>query len=316
MKQLTIEMPYHVDSVHIYLAEIGDDLVLFDTGPPLEEAKKFLREQIDFSRLRYVFVTHGHIDHYGMADFLQQESGAQVLLPRHGIRQLSGGSEYTQRLADIFRGLGFPSDSVQPLIAMFDKVSKQATLPEQFLVVEDTGDLLKSLDVGFVSCPWHSQGDLVYTHKEYALLGDVALRGLFPVPILDVDFACPDNGRFDNFSAFCLTIDRLKQLEGKSFLPAHNNYFDDLDAWICFVVSKVVDRAAKLLAHYRAGKTVYQTVKSMFGEQSADPLMVFLKTSEVSFIFDFLRAQERLQQVMLKHDLYDRVASYFNKISH
>lgn len=314
MKQLTIETPYHVDSVHLYLAEIGDDLVLFDTGPPLEDAKKFLREQVDLSRLRYVFVTHGHIDHYGMADFLQQESDAQVLLPRHAIRQLSGGSEYTRKLTNIFLGLGFPADSVQQLITRFDKVSKQAALPEHFLVAEDSVDILKSLDVGYVSCPWHSQGDLVYTHKEYALLGDVALRGLFPVPIMDVDFACPNNGRFDNYSAFCTTIERLKELKGKVFLPAHNQYFDDLDNWICFVVTKIVNRAARLLNQYRTGKTVYQTVVSLFGEQSTDPLMVFLKTSEVVFMFDFLRDQERLREVMQKHQLYERVEACFRKI--
>ena len=314
MKQITIETPYHVGQVHIYLAEINGELVLFDTGPPLEDAKKFLRANIDFERLRYVFTTHGHIDHYGLSGFLEQEAGAQIIMSRNAIRQLTTGRQYRQQLFDVFIGLDFPAEKCTSLIEKFDEVSKWAPPPERCLAAEDAGDLMDDLGIKFVSCPWHSQGDLVYLYDDYAVMGDVALRGLFPVPVLDVDFSCPDNGRFDNYGAFCTSIDRLKQLDNKVLLPAHNQYLDDLDGWICFAVTKVVDRAARLVSHYQDGKTIRQTVEDLLGEQTANPLMVYLKASEVALMFDFLHDHNQLKEVLRKHHLYGCVAASFSKL--
>jgi len=69
--QHTINTPYMVGPVHCYTAWFGDELVLFDTGPPVVEAQRFLAERIDLGRLRHVVVTHCHIDHYGLAWWLE-----------------------------------------------------------------------------------------------------------------------------------------------------------------------------------------------------------------------------------------------------
>lgn len=314
MKQLTIQMPYHVDEVHVYLTEINGELVLFDAGPPVAGAESYLRDNIDFERLRYVFVTHGHIDHYGLAGFLEKESGAQVVMSRIAIKQMTAGRRYLEEMAEVFRGLDFSAGQCAPLLDRFDEIHNWSQPPERYLVAEDAGDLLESLGIGFVSCPWHSQGDLVYLHDTYAALGDVALRGLFPVPILDVDFASTGNGRFDNYGAFCDTIDRLKSLDNRTFLPAHLRYLDDMDGWICFAVSKLVERASRLQCHYRAGKSVRQTVEALFDAQSADPMIIYLKASEVAFMFDFLRDRDQLRDVLKKHRLYGRVEAGFCKL--
>ena len=67
MRQHTIHTPYLIGEVHCYSAEINGELVLFDSGPPTAEALALLVSQIDLSRLKYLFITHCHIDHYGLA---------------------------------------------------------------------------------------------------------------------------------------------------------------------------------------------------------------------------------------------------------
>ena len=56
--QHTLETPYMVGPVHCYSAEIAGELVLFDTGPPTEEARQSLQRSLALKQLRHVIVTH------------------------------------------------------------------------------------------------------------------------------------------------------------------------------------------------------------------------------------------------------------------
>jgi len=315
VKQITIELPYHVDHVHLYLFDIGGDLILFDTGPPIDDAVNYLKENIDFDRLRYVFITHGHIDHYGLASFLQRQSGAQVILSRAATMQFGDRGHYLGDLTRIFRGLGFPEGSAKSLIAEFEDVGKMAPLPENTLIAEESLELMETLGIDYVECPWHSQGDLVYLLDNYAVTGDVALRGMFPVPLLDVDFAGRDGVRFDNYRAFCLSIGRLKGLEGREFLPSHRDHLYDLDGWIRFVVRKLLGRAEQVAPLRRMGKNVYQAVSTLFGPPEKAPFMAYLKTSEVAFLYDFLRHPEQLAEVLREYRLYEEMETHFSVLS-
>ena len=82
MRQHTVHTPYMVGDAHFYSTEIDGELVLFDTGPPTPEALDFLCREIDLTRLRYVFITHCHVDHYGLAAHIAANSGAEILIPR------------------------------------------------------------------------------------------------------------------------------------------------------------------------------------------------------------------------------------------
>ncbi len=67
--------------MHCYSIELAGELVLFDTGPPTAEARAYLQRALPLKRLRHVIVTHCHIDHYGLAAWLEREYGATVYLP-------------------------------------------------------------------------------------------------------------------------------------------------------------------------------------------------------------------------------------------
>jgi len=311
VKTITIDMPYHVNHVHVYLAECESGLVLFDTGPPLADAKRCLRENIDFARLRYVFITHGHIDHCGLAGFLQKETNAQIVLSRGSAAQLSGGKTSIDKLTGVLKNLGFPNASALLLAETVSQINKLAPLPPRYLVAEESTELLDSLGVDTLACPWHSQGDLVYLLDGHAFLGDVAIGGTFPVPLLNADYVNTQSIRFDSYAAFCTSMENLKQIQGKTLLPSHNKPLVDLDGWICFTVNKLLGRALKLRPLYTQHDNVYQTVRQFFGSPEEDPLKIYLKTSEIAFMYDFLNQPKKLQEVLLRHDLFHLVERQF-----
>lgn len=80
-QQHTLDTPYMVGPVHCYSATIAGEEVLFDTGPPAAEARAYLRRHLDLSRLRHVIISHCHIDHYGLAHWLEQNTEATIYLP-------------------------------------------------------------------------------------------------------------------------------------------------------------------------------------------------------------------------------------------
>jgi hydroxyacylglutathione hydrolase len=83
-----IEVPYmrgDDNEVYIYETALNNNLILFDTGPDTEQAKRYLIDNIDLDRMSYVFITHCHPDHAGLMSFLQESFGIRVVVSRYDV---------------------------------------------------------------------------------------------------------------------------------------------------------------------------------------------------------------------------------------
>ncbi len=107
IQQHTVDTPYMVGPVHFYTTEIEGELIMFDTGPATGSAKKYLQKNIDLPKLKYVFITHCHIDHYGLAHWLEEETDAQIFLPYRDGLKITAHQERLQDMYDLLSDLGF-----------------------------------------------------------------------------------------------------------------------------------------------------------------------------------------------------------------
>lgn len=121
MKQHTVQTPYMVGEVHFYSAELDCGLVLFDTGPPTPEGEACLRENIDLKRLKYLFITHCHIDHYGLANYILQHSDAELFFPRKDAIKFQRHNERMERVGELLGGYGFGKDFAVQLRESFER---------------------------------------------------------------------------------------------------------------------------------------------------------------------------------------------------
>jgi glyoxylase-like metal-dependent hydrolase (beta-lactamase superfamily II) len=73
---------------NVYVVEAESTLALVDAGYPGEE-KKILKkiETLSPKRLRMIFLTHAHFDHYGSAEAVRRATGAKI-----GIHALDSGA--------------------------------------------------------------------------------------------------------------------------------------------------------------------------------------------------------------------------------
>ena len=303
MRQLVLPAPV-IGEVRIYTFEVNGELILFDTGLFGHESIQFLRSEIDLKKLKYVFITHWHPEHAGLAAFLGAETSAEIFISKRDADKLSQLEGFRGKMKNIFLSRGFPDVAAQQQSSFYLGLIDMAPVPDTYRILEESHDLLDHLGIRWFYCPWHSARDVVYLLQNYAVIGDTVLKDVFSCPTIEVDPTTSTGGRFNNYRAFCDSISLLKQIEDYTLLPSHREPVASIDAWVEFIVSKLVERTRAVASHLRAGKTVYQTVVQHFQERVDSPFFLYLKASEIAMSHDFLLAPELLLQALEKNNLH------------
>jgi glyoxylase-like metal-dependent hydrolase (beta-lactamase superfamily II) len=194
---------YKVDGVraaNVYLVEIGDGLLVVDTGMP-GNAKRIVAFIESVGRratdLRYIVLTHCDIDHIGSVAALKQLTGAKV-----AIHELDG---------PVLAGEQRPQKG-GPVMAAFSRLLRpQPVVPDLLLKDGDTIGGLHRMHV-----PGHTAGSIVLRRGDGvvfsgdALLGDRHGQVRPPAPRLALD-------RVQALAS----AERIKALPMKLLCPGH-----------------------------------------------------------------------------------------------
>jgi 2,4-dienoyl-CoA reductase (NADPH2) len=306
IKQHTIATPYMVGDVHFYSARIAGELVLFDTGPPTEAAWELLQTEIRLTELQHIFITHCHIDHWGHAARLVNETGATLYLPQRDVDKISHHEQRITGMMEVLRRHGFDQAYLDKLRGEIDSDEVFPPIPAVYEVVERSR-VPQRLGLEVLACPGHSQSDLVYRKGNQAVTGDVLLRGIFQSPLLDIDlqtFA----GRFHNYRAYCHSLQNLVSLRDCQILPGHRYTIESVDETVLFYLRKMLDRAGKLKPFARE-PDVAGLIRRLFGAEPLPLFHTYLKASEIIFMQDLLSEPDLLKQALIKAGLFARLAA-------
>ena len=128
---------------------------LVDPGGDLDKLKQALEKT--GVELEKILVTHGHMDHCGMAGVLAKDMGVPIEGPHEGDRF------WIESLDDPARRYGLPGESFEP---------------DRWLGQGDTVQV-GELELDVVHCPGHTPGHVVFVHKpsHFAIVGDVLFAG-------------------------------------------------------------------------------------------------------------------------------------------
>ena len=292
--QLPITMP-GLGHVNTYALEDERGFALVDPGLPGPESWAALRQRLEtagipLSRVHTTIVTHSHPDHFGGADQLREEAGAEVLT-HESFRSLVADTnddidmdlldadedeliELWKRRFASFEPTPWgttreppPDDAIRRWITMGQGGHRRFRGPEPTIrVVDDEAVRLAGRDWFAVHTPGHTTDHLCLFDPEEGVLlaGDHVLPTITPhiAGSTDVD---------DPLATFLRSLDKVAALEGLTcVLPAHGHPFADL-AGRCNHIREHHEERLQLLRdaqHDHLDAPVEAWMKVLFRERS------------------------------------------------
>jgi glyoxylase-like metal-dependent hydrolase (beta-lactamase superfamily II) len=230
-----------------------DQTLLIDTGwdsPENRVALKKALESIDAWPPETILLTHGHIDHFGLGGYLQQLTGAEIMVHKEDAHMLDDYEEdlvrwYDKVMTDAIEG-GFETDGLEDVRAKLLLASKAMLKPVSFTAFEDLKIELKGGTLKSMGVPGHTPGSVAYTIREEAFSGDAAIENTVNVEDLKQEF---------------LSLQKLKVF--KNIYPGHDRMplsRQDIEA----LEAHFVDRLDDVLGACRDGATLRQIVERMY----------------------------------------------------
>ncbi len=191
---------------------IGEKTIIVDTGDP-GYAKGILRalskEKIDRRDVSLIFITHGHIDHFGSVFELKRSIDAPIVIQRHDEPYLN-------------RGVQGPLYAKNRLAAFMKRIGGNFSVPKRYgftadLTFDHHMDLQPyGVEGELIATPGHTLGSASLVLADgRAIVGDLLVRRYF----LAGPPAIPpflQDGR-----AFYESIRRLDELGVHSYYPGH-----------------------------------------------------------------------------------------------
>lgn len=302
---LPVPFPAAGGPVNVYAFEDeGGGLALFDAGIKSAEGERALREGLaargrSFAEVRRIFISHGHIDHFGLAPRIRAESGCAIHVhpldaPKvlEASRHLREGDAYAAYLAR----LGLDA-------AQVSEVRAGASYAQRFA---DGLDEVQPLHGGeklrFARCelevlhlPGHTPGLVCLWEPARRVLfaDDHLLEKVSPNPLLELG---PEGeaGKFRALSTYLESARRAQRLPAQLVCPGHGAPFSGHAQLIDRLLGFYEKRQAKILDALAQPRTALELVAVVFGQ--VRPGELFLQLSEVVGNLEVLEDAGRLRR--------------------
>ena len=264
---LSCPVPFDVGSVNVYLL-LGDPLTLIDTGSRINFTLEDLaaltaRAGVALKDIRQLFLTHRHIDHFGLAQDIRKHSGCEVISSTTDgpfMAEWEGlitGSR--QQLRDQGVAFGIPDDLFH-LNETWVKAILHAAAPVASDRLVREGDVIHAggRDLRVIETPGHTEGlvGLVDDQARVYLANDHVLKHITPNP--DVYSYDPDNLR-SGLPDYVRSLHKVRDMPVDLVLPGHGYEMTDLRGRVDEILvhhQRRVARIEALLAE--TPRTIYE----------------------------------------------------------
>lgn len=268
--QMRIPIPDNpLGNINAYLIRTEEGSILVDTGWNTDDAFNSLRTQmktygVNFSDLKYIFITHIHPDHYGLVGRLEQFTDAKLIIHKDDKALLASRYIHTDELVDDMtdwlRINGVPDEEQ----TYFSRASLSilgyidVALPD---IVVNGGEKIKvgSFDFEIIWTPGHSPGHICLYEENMGILiaGDHVLEKISPN--ISMNSQTVNNPLVDYLSS----LNKLKNLKVDLVLPGHGRVFNNFSKRIDELLIHHENRLIEMLKNFRKEPlTAYQIAKN------------------------------------------------------
>lgn len=294
--QVKISMSYPLRWVNSYVLQSPSGVAIIDPGPRSRETEEEWSRALQGMGLTIldvseVLLTHHHPDHYGLAGWIQSQSGCRVYMSQRAYEEtlLTWGSDATlnRELSSWFKQHGLPAplvDQIEEHLAVFwAQVLPQpeVTLLQDGIACDFGGRSWIPIETG-----GHAPGHISLYDQELGIMvcGDAVLPQISPNVSL-IPGSDPDP-----LHTFLQGLHKLRQYEPRLVFPGHRNPFTTFHKRIDDLLSHHEERLVKveklLVGLPRSG---YDICMALFGSKLTIHQMRFAMCEALAHIQELVR---------------------------
>lgn len=306
---IVIELPGFGDlkTSNVYALGSGP-ITLIDTAPKFpgsfETVKKQLnRAGFDFPDIERIIITHGHIDHFGLAVQIEKAAGHAVekYIPEEDAWRISsefmkGGmwSEDAQKFADL---VGMPPKDIERMRRRSAFFIHFCDPIDDALVMHE-GDIFsgEGYHLKVVHTPGHTPGSccLYESNNKILFSGDHIIKHITPNPFVEVHRSRLRDPGYQSLREYDRSLSKVEHLDISYVYSGHGGHINDLSGLIAGYREHHSRRKDLIWKALRENpRPVYNLVPDIF--QSVPDSEVFLAVSEIFVHLEILMGEGRAE---------------------
>jgi glyoxylase-like metal-dependent hydrolase (beta-lactamase superfamily II) len=279
------------------------DNVMIDTGPNNEYTFDFLvtelrKNDLEITSIDKILITHGHVDHCGLARQISDVSGADVYvhkddedLAANFLETIARRKEESQ--AEMGR-CGVPARTVDLIGKFFDFLATMADSTRIAGHLEDGQKIDMGNDVlEVMHTPGHSAGSICLRSSDGTLFsGDTLPKEHTPSVI------CAGSGSLSaGLGDYYKTLEKLRAIKTTEVLPGHGGPFSDKDEAIDNCLNTMKTREGRIIQALQIDSaTPFALMTKVYGPLPTHE--IFPGLSEVLGFLDKLVAEGAIEEAL------------------
>ena len=309
VSRIEIPTPFPVGSVNCYLIE-GSPLTLIDTGPKTPKSLATIKKELqnmsyEMSEIEQILITHGHLDHIGLAaQFVRERerihnNPTEVWIHHRDAIALTNYEKHAEIYLESFERLigtsGVPKSETAKLnpkriIEYYMSIRESVPSAQSF---KDNASFKTGIgEVSTVWVPGHSSGSTCFVCDEQQVIfsGDHILGDISSNPSISFD-----RSERIGMLTYLESLNRISSKEGYIALPGHREPILDIDSRINALRAEYDDKFQKGADSLTsAPQTVYELSRKIYGDYDTNSLVLALAESH-----DLFRILESRNQAKL-----------------
>lgn len=272
--QVKVPVPFSLKWVNSYLIPEEQGYTLIDPGLRTDEAIQVWDKVLQHHNLKWrnvtrIILTHQHPDHYGLAGYVQERSGAPVFISRrahdYAIRLWGEKSEFGEQLQALYAKHGMPIQHREAIAQNLETFVEMVS-PQPEVTYIEAGDqiIIGGMSWVLIDAPGHANGQLCFYQKErkWMVCGDQVMPHITP----NVSIVPGEDG--DPLEAFLGSLQELAHYEVQLAFPGHRDPFTDFHGRILELQQHHIRRLDKMVRMLEEEpRTAYGMCEALFGNR-------------------------------------------------
>ncbi|MGA2574318.1 MAG: MBL fold metallo-hydrolase [Candidatus Methanomethylicaceae archaeon] len=259
MEIIPIQVPYPEEfggglATNAYLLK-GDRTILVDSGVDSMANRAYLKRMLQGAGVwgpDMILVTHGHHDHFGLAPYIQRETGSEIMISEaESLALRDYGACSLQWFEEIFElGVegGYDRQELEEIRMMLSVGADFVQKPKRYTAFRDLEVEIDGRSLRAVNLPGHTMGTVGYAIDDIIFCGDAALEGKANVIHLSNELS---------------SLAKLKGFQriypGHKRLPLNKSDIEQVEVHL-------LERSQEVLRMVKDGKTLHEVVDGLYGE--------------------------------------------------